>query len=226
MNAIPPKPFAAEVPAPLRGSAIAHGPACRSRRRPAYCEPAMAPLAEPSDETLMLQYRDGDAGAFETLYRRHKGGLYRYLLRQCRDPAGAAEMFQDVWMNLIRAHARYEPSARFATYLYRLAHNRLVDHYRKSAHAELALDETDCEEPAAPRHDEPHAHFERRSLAAHLLAAVEALPDAQREAFVLQHEGGLSIEEIAAATGVNRETAKSRLRYALQKLRASMSEWQ
>ena len=90
MNAIPPKPFACEAAAPFLGSTTAHGPACRPRMRRAYCEPAMAPLAEPSDETLMLQYRDGDAGAFETLYRRHKGGLYRYLLRQCRDPAGAA----------------------------------------------------------------------------------------------------------------------------------------
>ncbi|HEX6005208.1 MAG TPA: RNA polymerase sigma factor [Burkholderiales bacterium] len=185
----------------------------------------MAPPAEPSDETLMLLYRDGDVGAFEMLYRRHKGGLYRYFLRQCRDPAGAAEMFQDVWMNVIGARTRYVASARFATYLYRLAHNRLVDHYRKSAHAELALDDSDCEEPGAARHDEPDVQFERRSLGARLLEAIEALPALQREAFVLQHEGGLSLEEIAAATGVNRETAKSRLRYALQKLRASMSEW-
>ena len=79
----------------------------------------------------MLCYRDGDAGAFDALYARHKGGLYRYLLRQCREPAAAEELFQDVWMNLIRARARYTVQAKFTTYLYRLAHNRLIDHYRK-----------------------------------------------------------------------------------------------
>ncbi len=79
----------------------------------------------------MLCYRDGDAGAFDALYARHKGGLYRYLLRQCREPAAAEELFQDVWMNLIRARAAYTVQAKFTTYLYRLAHNRLIDHYRK-----------------------------------------------------------------------------------------------
>ena len=186
----------------------------------------MAMHADRSDETLMLEYRDGDVAAFEELYRRHKGGLYRFLLRQSRDAAAAAEMFQDVWMNLIRARSGYEPTAKFSTYLYRLAHNRLVDQYRKNAHAaNVPLDEDGLEEPAIARGEEPQAHYERKALAGRLIALIEALPPAQREAFVLQHESGMSVEEIAAATGVNRETAKSRLRYALAKLRSGMSEW-
>jgi RNA polymerase sigma factor (sigma-70 family) len=64
-----------------------------------------------------------------------RAGLYRYLLRQCREPAAAEELFQDVWMNLIRARAGYTVQAKFTTYLYRLAHNRLIDHYRKHGHA-------------------------------------------------------------------------------------------
>ena len=84
------------------------------------------------DEELMNRYRDGDAHAFEVLYTRHKGPLYRYLLRQCGAAALAEELFQDVWMKLIRARERYETRAKFTTYLYHLAHNRLIDHYRRA----------------------------------------------------------------------------------------------
>jgi RNA polymerase sigma-70 factor (ECF subfamily) len=198
---------------------------CRPRHADAYCQPAMVRNADSSDEALMLDYRNGDVGAFDELYRRHKGGLYRYLLRQCRDPVAAAEMFQDIWMNLVRARGSYEATARFATYLYRLAHNRLVDHYRKTRReVHLAIEE-EIAEPAVASHEQPHSRYERKQWAAHLLALLDALPEAQREAFVLQHESGMSVEEIAAATGVTRETAKSRLRYALAKLRLGMSEW-
>jgi RNA polymerase sigma-70 factor (ECF subfamily) len=185
--------------------------------------------AASSDEELMLCYRDGDAGAFDELYRRHKGGLYRYLLRQCRDAGSAEELFQDIWMNLVRARRNYAVSARFATYLYRLAHNRLIDHYRKHAHgAAISLDDDDgpgFDEPAGAPRDQPDARYESKALASRLLELLAALPAAQREAFVLQHEAGMSVEEIAEATGVSRETAKSRLRYALAKLRQGMEEW-
>jgi RNA polymerase sigma factor (sigma-70 family) len=180
-----------------------------------------------TDETLMLGYRDGDAAAFDVLYSRHKGGVYRYLLRQCRNAALADELFQDVWMNLIRARAGYTVQAKFSTYLYRIAHNRLMDHFRRDD-AGVSLDDesVSIDEPVAPRSVEPEVSATSRQQAAQLLALLDGLPDEQREAFVLQQEGGLSIEEIAAATGVNRETAKSRLRYALAKLRQGMQAWQ
>ena len=184
--------------------------------------------AASSDEELMLCYRDGDAGAFDELYRRHKGGLYRYLLRQCRDAGFAEELFQDIWMNLIRTRRNYTVRARFATYLYRLAHNRLVDHYRRHAHGSAVSPDDDgpeFEEPAAAPREQPDARYESKALASRLLELLAALPAAQREAFVLQHETGMSVEEIAEATGVSRETAKSRLRYALAKLRQGMDEW-
>jgi len=88
----------------------------------------MPASAAPSDEDLMLAYAAGDAAAFDVLYARHKGGVYRYLLRQCHHSGVADELFQDVWMNLIRARASYVASARFTTYVYKLAHNRLIDH--------------------------------------------------------------------------------------------------
>jgi len=185
-----------------------------------------APAAT-SDEDLMLAYVAGDAAAFDLLYARHRGGVYRYLLRQARPVGIADELFQDVWMNLIRARTSYAPTAKFTTWLYRLAHNRLVDHYRASGHLTLVSANDEAHEdavaalPAAPD-DEPQARAERRELGERLRAAVAALPPAQREAFLLQQEGGLSLAEIAALTGAGVETVKSRLRYALAKLRENL----
>jgi RNA polymerase sigma-70 factor (ECF subfamily) len=180
---------------------------------------------EPADESLMLAYRGGDAAAFDRLYARHRGGVFRYLRRQTRDASIAEELFQDVWMRLIDARDRYEPSAKFTTWLYTIAHNRLMDHFRSANRAAfVSYDEADPEAPALPAGDPPpDAVVASREEAARLLAAIEALPAAQREAFLLQQEGELSVEEIAAATGVNRETAKSRLRYAMAKLRAALA---
>ncbi len=188
--------------------------------------------ASASDEQLMSAYCDGDAGAFEVLYRRHKGGVYRYMLRQCRDAGVADELFQDVWMNLIRARANYTVQAKFTTYIYKLAHNRLIDHYRRHGQAALVSFDDDSDEapavaePAAGPRDEPEKHLDIKQQAAHLLQLLGALPEAQREAFVMQYEGGMSVEEIANATGVTRETAKSRLRYALAKIRQGLTAWQ
>ena len=93
--------------------------------------------ADMTDESLMLAYRDGDVKAFATLYERHRGSLHRLIQRQCGSAALAEELFQDVWMNVIRASARYEVSAKFTTWIYRIAHNRVIDHYREHARVEL-----------------------------------------------------------------------------------------
>jgi RNA polymerase sigma-70 factor (ECF subfamily) len=179
----------------------------------------------PADEELMRRYGGGDAGAFETLYRRHRGPVYRFLLRQVNDTASAEELFQDVWMRVIDARGRYEARAKFSSWVYAIAHNRLMDFYRASGkvkflapeQAEEALDNMPADELP------PEALIDRKRAAARLLAALAELPAVQREAFLLQQEGDLSVEEIGAATGVSRETAKSRLRYALAKLRASLT---
>lgn len=177
----------------------------------------------------MLCYRDGDAGAFDVLYGRHRGGVYRYFLRQCRDAAVAEELFQDAWMNLIRARASYTVRAKFSTYLYRLAHNRLVDHYRQHRPVAAQSGDEDCDvlDSIPDEREQPAERvIELKEQAARLKTLIAELPEAQREAFLMQQEGGLSVEEIAAATGVTRETAKSRLRYALAKLRHGMAPWQ
>ena len=166
----------------------------------------------------MLRYRDGDVAAFEMLYARHRGGLYRYLLRQLGTPALAEELYQDVWARIIQARGRYEPRAKFTTWAYRIAHNRLMDHFR-AAHVPLA--EPDDQALEELPDDAPPAWetLDRERAANAIASAVAQLPAAQRDAFLMQHEGGLSLEEIAQATGTSRETVKSRLRYAMARLR-------
>lgn len=131
-------------------------------------------------------------------------------------------------MNLIRARAAYTVQAKFTTYLYRLAHNRLIDHYRAQAGGvPMSFDDVDgpaLDGIAGGRNDDPAITADARQQAQRLLQLIDALPQAQREAFLLQQESDMSIEEIAEATGVSRETAKSRLRYAIARLRQGMRE--
>lgn len=166
----------------------------------------------------MLAYAGGDAGAFERLYRRHKDPLYRYFLRHV-DAADAGELFQDVWKNLIQARERYRADAPFAAWLFRLAHNRLMDHYRRQRpHDELPddLPQPDC--------TQPERQVERADGARRLLQALARLPAEQREIIVLREERDLTLEQIAQIQGVGRETVKSRLRYALAKLRETLGD--
>jgi RNA polymerase sigma-70 factor (ECF subfamily) len=177
---------------------------------------------EAPDEQLMLAYRQGDAGAFEALYARHKGPLYRYVLRAVKERAQAEELYQEIWMRVIEARSRYAVQAKFTTWLYAIAHNRLADHWRKKG---LKLvDALEADDPPAPRGFEPEARAEGRQELRRLAAALEALPAAQREAFLLHEEAGMSASEIAAATGVTEEAAKSRLRYALARLREALDD--
>jgi RNA polymerase sigma factor (sigma-70 family) len=211
------------------------GVRCAARGPLAYSEamaaraPADAVSVADPDAALMLAYAAGDAAAFDALYARHRGGVYRYLLRHCGVPATADELFQDVWMNVIRARAAYAPSAKFTTWLYRIAHNRLVDHWRASGSVALvATDPDNDDDPldavAGPRTDEPDVRAGAREAAARLDAALARLPAAQRDAFLLQQEGGLALADIAALTGEGIETVKSRIRYALTKLRAALGD--
>ena len=177
------------------------------------------------DATLMLAYAHGDLAAFETLYARHRGMLYRFLLRSVRDPHRTDELFQETWSRVISARARYQPQAKFSTWLLQIAHNLMIDGMRRQRPM-AGADEADVvlAQLASPDREQPdHAlsEFERRR---NLQRAIEQLPQEQRTVVLLRLEQELSLEEIATVTGAGRETVKSRLRYAMTRLREVLSE--
>jgi RNA polymerase sigma-70 factor, ECF subfamily len=181
------------------------------------------------DSTLMLRYRDGDLRAFETLYSRHKGALYRYLQRLCRDSEAANDLFQEVWSKVIASRERYEVRAQFNTYLFRIAHNCAIDYFRRTGRVSAGqiADVNELEEVLPGNEaDRPDAQASESEVKAAFKRALDDLPAEQRDVFVLYEESGLSLEEIGKVTGVAMETAKSRLRYAVSKLRAALKPHQ
>lgn len=178
---------------------------------------------EPSDETLMMAYARGDAASFEVLYRRHRGTVYAFLMRSLGRRDQADDCFQDVWSRVITARIGYRVEARFTTWLLQIAHNLLIDRYRRQK-PDVPLDvlpESSLHlADDAPGPEVGLSEFERHKQ---LRDAIAALPAEQRHAVLLRLDQELSLEEIATITGVGRETVKSRLRYAMDKLRESLS---
>ena len=179
-----------------------------------------------SDESLMLLYQQGDQAAFEVLYRKYKDVLYRYFLKHCSDRQESEELYQEVWIKLINSAARYKPKAKFKTYLFTIAHNTLVDFYRKAKpaqtiefeDAEITEDFTSNPATLALPEDE----FTLKQKTKQFMKALEELPADQKEAAILHFEEEMSVQEIAETTKVKTETAKSRLRYAKNKLKAAL----
>lgn len=186
----------------------------------------VAVVSDDDDAQLMLAYAAGDMRAFEKLYARHRGALYRYLLHQARDGETASDIFQEVWSRVIVNRARYEPRAKFRTFLFTLAHNCFIDHCRRARTrpAGTDIDEADAADLLpADAALAPDARLERDEGTQRYRAALAALPAEQRDVYLLHEESDLSLEEIARVTGVGAETAKSRLRYAVGKLKAALA---
>ncbi len=178
----------------------------------------------PSDETLMLAYAGGDGVAFAELYERHRARLFHYLLGQLRDRPLAEELFQDIWQRVVHARAGWKPEAAFATWLFRIAHNRLNDHWRAARHRPAVPDDADERTARIADACTPELLADEQAQRLQLRRALAELPPEQQEVVILRLEQELSLEEIGQITGVGRETVKSRLRYAMDKLRARLSE--
>jgi RNA polymerase sigma-70 factor (ECF subfamily) len=183
-------------------------------------------VSDDEDAQLMLAYARGEMRAFETLYSRHRGALYRYLMRQSRDGEVANDLFQEVWSRVVTNRSRYEPRAKFRTFLFTLAHDCFIDHSRRMRARPVALVVEDADAAdLLPAGDDalPDKELERSEDSRRYRAALAALPPEQRDVYLLHEESDLSLEEIARVTGVGPETAKSRLRYAVNKLKAALS---
>lgn len=180
-------------------------------------------MEEPTDEDLMKAYARGDLQAFERLYGRHRAPLYRYILRLANDPATASDLFQGTWEKILRARRRYRSGVPFKAWMYRIAHNHVMDHFRRSRLAHHQAPEGWPE--SWPGEDPgPEQRLEETRREDEFSAAVQSLSAEQREAVLLRLEAGLDTRTIAAVTGVNAETAKSRLRYAVAHLRKRLGE--
>lgn len=188
------------------------------------------------DEELMLAYARGEAAAFETLYARHEGALLRFVRRLLGTSlaAQADEVFQDTWMRIIAARASFSPQgAAWRTWAFTIAHNVAMDRLRASGRevsvssadegGEVRLDWIAAQLDMTHPSSEDLAFW--RAAGQQLLHCLEALPDAQRAAFLLHHEDGASVEELARHLGLRFETVKSRLRYALSRLRGCMRQY-
>lgn len=178
-----------------------------------------------SNEELMMSYSRGDALAFDELYLRNKTPLYRYFLRHTSQVSVAEELTHEVWLRVINARQRYLPNAKFTTYLFQIAHNCTVDHYRKFSR----MQQVDCGDQLigdmpANEAANPETQLDRTQAKFLLAALIKQLPVEQREVFILKEEASLSIEDIAVVVDENPETIKSRLRYATKKLKAGLKE--
>jgi RNA polymerase sigma factor (sigma-70 family) len=183
--------------------------------------------ADDTDEALMARYASGDVGAFESLYRRHELRIWRYLQRNVRNRATADELLQEVWFAVARDATRYRPTAKFTSWLYSIAHHRMIDSIRSGrphASLESLMQASALPGLAADAGAGPLAQVVALDEMDAMLDAISSLPQEQREAFLLQVEGDLSVDEIATITHTSFETAKSRLRYARSRLRELLKE--
>lgn len=193
------------------------------------------PRSDLPDEDLMLAYARGDAAAFDQLYARHEAALYRFVRRLLGAPlaAQADEVFQDTWLRIVAARASFRPQgAAWRTWAFTIAHNAAMDRLRVAGREVSVGGEEEGDDPLdwlmaradqlAPS-SEDHAFW--RAAGAQLLHCLDALPEPQRAAFLLHHEDGASVEDLAQRLALPFETAKSRLRYALKKLRGCMGQY-
>lgn len=195
--------------------------------------------ADPPDEVLLARYAAGDRAAFVELVERHEAALYNFALRQVRSPALAQDIVQDVFVRVVQGVGDFKGQSRFSTWCFTIARNLCIDHARKQSlrrHPSLDQPGAGSEEGegqtlgdrTADAH--PRATVDRavigEQLGDSIARAVDALPDDQREVFLLREVGQVPFKEIAEITGVPENTVKSRMRYALERLQRALAEYE
>lgn len=199
----------------------------------------MAPIAreEVTDEVLMMRFQAGDKAAFASLVRRHKTAIFNFILRLVRSAPAAEDLVQDVFVKVVQSAADFKHESRFSTWAYAIARNIAIDHLRKMAFRQHpSLDQAQGEGGDGPtlldRTADAHhsAAVDRVVIGAELgrsiTRCVEALPEEQREVFLLREVANLPFKDIAAITGVPENTVKSRMRYALERLQENLAEYE
>ncbi len=190
---------------------------------------------ELSDEVLMMRYQTGDHSALALLVKRHKTPMFNFFLRQLRDRNLAEDMVQDLFVKLVRKAGTFKHESRFTTWAYTVARNLCIDQLRKlSLRRHRSLDaRTTPDGPTLGERvadDRPEAEADRSAVSADIATrvtrAVEDLPAEQREVFLLRQQAGVPFKEIARITGVSENTAKSRMRYALERLQTALAEYE
>lgn len=184
-----------------------------------------------TDEQLMSTFSKTDdvnnQGAFEMLYQRHKGPLFRFIKKSINHEQDANEVFQELWFKIINSKKQYDQQQKFTTWAYTIARRLMIDQFRKTGRmAELTRIDANPETQVID-HDlkQPENEFEARQMAKELSHAITLLPPSQRLTFIMKHESGLSIKEIAQITAQPAEQTKSQYRYAVQKIKLAMERF-
>lgn len=182
-----------------------------------------------TDEQLIHSFQKGDAEAFDELYSRYKNAIYHYFFRQVHITGMADELHQDVWLSIIKSSSGFHQQSSFKTWLYKIAHNKLIDYYRRSSKQPLHLVTNNLAEDDSDnfidQSSAPDEFLQQQQINRSLITAINSLPDEQKEVFLLHEKSNLSLQEIAVITGNSFESTKSRLRYAVKKLRQHMTQY-
>jgi len=193
-------------------------------------------LGELEDFKLLHQYTSGDLEAFQVLFHRYKKPLYNFILHQIGDAAVAEDLLQEAFLRVIQRATDFRGDSKFTTWLYTITRNLCVDHLRKKSirqHASLDAPSSVKLEKGLPLIDRvanQHPGAERevtaKRLQEQISEAVDNLPEEQREVFLMRQVQQLQFQEIATVVGVSENTVKSRMRYALERLREALSAYE
>lgn len=181
-----------------------------------------------TDEKLMSTFCNpqdiNHQRAFEVLYQRHKGPLYRFIKKSVNNEQDANELFQELWFKIINNKQQFDPAQKFTTWAYTIARRLMIDMFRKNGNQDYQEFNEETQNEGNPL-QQPEDEFTHKQMVKQLQTAIETLPLPQRQAFVMKHDGGLSIREIAEITEQPHEQTKSQYRYAVQKLKMALERW-